>query len=163
MAKPVKDMTPDERRAYNRDKAKRWRSKHLERLRVEQAERRAKYPERTKEVKQKWKAANKDKIKNYDLVKNFNITIEEYNRMNEAQNGLCAICKQPETKKSKAGTVFRLAVDHCHRTGKIRGLLCFKCNAAMGFFEKRDIPIINVELYLEKYRDEPNDKEADCE
>lgn len=155
-------MTPDERRAYNRDKAKRWRSKHLERLRVEQAERRAKDPERNKAIKQKWKRLNKDKIRNYELLKNFGITIEDYNAMHDKQNGLCAICKQPETRLNKSGTLHRLAVDHCHKTGKVRGLLCFKCNAAIGFFEKRDIPIIDVELYLAQYRDEPIDTEADC-
>lgn len=162
MAKRIKDMTLDERRAYNRERAKRWRSKHLERLRKEQAERRAKYPERTKEVKQKWKALNKNKIRNYGLVKNYGITIEEYDAMNLKQKGVCAICKQPETKLNKNGTVHKLAVDHCHKTGKVRGLLCFKCNAAIGFFEKRDIPIIDVELYLAQYRDEPIDTEADC-
>ena len=85
-------------------------------------------------------------------MREYGITIEQYKEMSEKQNGLCAICHKPETQERK-GIKYSLAVDHCHRTGKVRGLLCFKCNSAMGSFEKRDIPVSNIEEYLEIYRD----------
>jgi hypothetical protein len=56
-----------------------------------------------------------------DLKKLYNMTVEEYNDLFTQQGGVCAICGKPPTK-------YRLAVDHCHKTGQIRGLLCAKCN-----------------------------------
>lgn len=60
------------------------------------------------------------------LRNRYGITLEDYNTMLESQNGVCAACKTP------SDTTRRLCVDHCHNTGKIRGLLCFKCNAILG-------------------------------
>lgn len=61
------------------------------------------------------------------LLKNYGITVDEYDRMFEAQGGVCATCGKPN--KSKYGY---LSVDHDHKTGKVRGLLCHRCNAALG-------------------------------
>lgn len=66
----------------------------------------------------------------------YGISFEQYNKMLEAQNGVCAICKQPETKTNR-GTVKSLAVDHCHNTGRVRGLLCMECNMLVGRLEER--------------------------
>lgn len=65
------------------------------------------------------------------LRDNFGISLDEYNQMLSAQNGVCAICKQPETHK-RNDKVKALAVDHDHGTGKIRGLLCADCNTGIG-------------------------------
>jgi hypothetical protein len=56
------------------------------------------------------------------------MTLDEYDNMLKAQNGVCAICKQPEDSRG-------LAVDHCHTTKKNRALLCFRCNAGLGQFK----------------------------
>lgn len=53
---------------------------------------------------------------------------KEYEKMLNEQNNVCAICKKPETAK-KRGKTLRLAIDHCHDTDKIRGLLCLNCNS----------------------------------
>jgi len=60
------------------------------------------------------------------LSRKFGITTSEYESMSAAQQGLCAICGKPE-KPNK-----RLAVDHCHKSGVVRGLLCSLCNTAIG-------------------------------
>ena len=58
-----------------------------------------------------------------------------YQEMLREQNGVCAICHQPETAPDKAsGKTKDLAIDHCHKTGKIRALLCSNCNRALGLF-----------------------------
>lgn len=69
---------------------------------------------------------NPRKHKNNQLLIKFGITIEDYEAMLKAQNGLCAICKTPN-KDGRA-----LAVDHCHKTLKKRGLLCGNCNRGIG-------------------------------
>lgn len=54
--------------------------------------------------------------------------------MSAIQNGVCAICSEPETRKMK-GTPAALCVDHNHETGEIRGLLCNRCNRTIGLLE----------------------------
>lgn len=73
-----------------------------------------------------------------NLKRKFNISREQYLQMVEAQNNLCKICGNPETTLSKGkDKIIALAVDHCHTTGEVRGLLCNSCNAALGNFKDR--------------------------
>jgi hypothetical protein len=64
------------------------------------------------------------------LKRKYGITIEQYDEMLKAQGGVCAICRKarPEGRT--------LHVDHDHETGEVRGLLCFRCNNALGDFEE---------------------------
>lgn len=73
------------------------------------------------------------------LWKNYRMTTDEYDELLKRQNGLCLICGID--KKTKMS----LAVDHCHTTGEIRGLLCCWCNRALGWFELRRS---RIEQYL---------------
>src|ERR1700676_1906664 len=59
----------------------------------------------------------------------YNIDFITYNKMVAKQNNLCSICKKAESEDKL------LAVDHCHKTGKIRELLCGKCNKGIGLFQ----------------------------
>jgi protein-arginine kinase activator protein McsA len=77
----------------------------------------------------------------------FNLTLAEYNHIFSLQNGLCAICG----KKCKTGQ--RLAVDHNHKTGKIRGLLCRNCNTGIGFFSDEISLLVNAISYLKEHSD----------
>jgi len=60
---------------------------------------------------------------------------EQFEAFLEAQDGKCAICGAIEGHRSRYGTVCRLAVDHDHQTGKVRGLLCNNCNRGLGRFK----------------------------
>ncbi len=60
---------------------------------------------------------------------------ETYERLQREQGGVCALCRRPETDQWK-GVTLNLAVDHCHETKKIRGLLCRSCNLAIGKFRE---------------------------
>jgi len=70
----------------------------------------------------------------YTLRIKFGISLEDYEAKLAQQNGVCAICGQPETSVSKTGAIKALPVDHDHRTGKLRGLLCDACNKGLGAF-----------------------------
>ena len=62
----------------------------------------------------------------YAIKSNYGITVDEYFELLNLQNGRCAVCKKlPDANK-------KLSVDHCHTTGRVRGLLCYKCNTAAG-------------------------------
>lgn len=82
---------------------------------------------KTKERRKKYEAKPESKDAKYvrSLKRFYDLTEEQYDKMFENQNGRCAIC----FGESK----IKLSVDHCHKTGKVRGLLCRKCNLGIGF------------------------------
>lgn len=87
------------------------------------------------------------KARIYGLKHTYNLSLEEYNNILKLQGGVCAICKKQETRIIK-GTIASLCVDHNHKTGKVRGLLCYHCNVGLGIFRdgrllKRAIKYIN--------------------
>lgn len=107
--------------------------------------------ERVNEKNRKWVANNHEQkynnSKNSKLLKEYGITLYEFNEMLEKQNHKCKICGKEETKELK-GTKWKLSVDHCHKTGKIRGLLCAKCNVGLAKFEEDEQQFINAIKYL---------------
>lgn len=85
-----------------------------------------------------WRAANPERyceaIRAGGLRRRYGLTIAQYDEMLAAQGGVCAICRQPETY-ARLGKIQRLAIDHDHETGMIRGLLCNRCNRRLGGWE----------------------------
>ena len=95
-----------------------------------------------RETQARWRAANPEVDVNRRLVREFGITLAEYDEMFDAQAGVCALCGKPESLNR------RLAVDHCHDTGQVRGLLCFKCNTAIGALGDNEAAIAAAIIYL---------------
>lgn len=81
------------------------------------------------------KTKGSDYLKDRRLMDVYGITLETYNKMFLEQKGCCYICKNHQSLFQRS-----LAVDHCHRTGKVRALLCDKCNVALGLVDD------NIEL-----------------
>jgi hypothetical protein len=79
-------------------------------------------------------ARDPEKFRRYYLERTFGITVEDYDGILARQGGVCAICR--EARRSD-GSGRRLAVDHDHETGEVRGLLCGSCNRALGRLEAR--------------------------
>lgn len=71
----------------------------------------------------------------------------QYEEMVKNQNGCCAICGRSEIELNR-----RLFVDHCHKTEKLRGLLCCRCNTLLGFGNDNPTIFINAIQYLNKYQ-----------
>jgi hypothetical protein len=69
----------------------------------------------------------------------YRISVADYDVMRKRQNGVCAICK----RSSQA-----LCVDHCHACGKVRGLLCGKCNSVLGFCDDSPAHLLAAAAYL---------------
>ena len=81
----------------------------------------------------------------------FGITAKEYDALFERQQGLCAICKQPEKQRNNQGRLARLAVDHNHATRKNRELLCSLCNKGLGHFRECILVLESAIAYLKKH------------
>lgn len=84
-----------------------------------------KHKDAVKAYQRNWYRTHKQAQRNSWLKKKYGITVETFDRMVAKQKGACGIC----------GARFPLVVDHDHRTGGIRGLLCSTCNSRLGHFE----------------------------
>jgi hypothetical protein len=95
-----------------------------------------------------WRQLNPDKVKK-NWFKKYGISLTDFQLMIKQQDNKCAICKQPESAidgKSKA--IRDLSVDHCHKTGKVRGLLCSTCNRGLGYFKDQVDHLVSAANYL---------------
>jgi hypothetical protein len=101
-----------------RTRQRAWHAKHRDRRNAAQRARRAAQPETFKALA---------------LRKEYGLSLDEYQVMLDAQNGVCAICMKPERARNRNGSAKLLAVDHDHRSGAVRGLLCSFCNSALAF------------------------------
>jgi len=99
---------------------------------IRQQQYRIKYPDRYLKY---YKTSNRRK--------NYNLEPHEYDKLIQDANNLCMICKSPPGRKS-------LNIDHDHKTGKVRGLLCHGCNTAIGLM-KDDVNILTKAIkYLKR-------------
>ena len=83
--------------------------------------------------------------KNAYLLRTYGITLDTYNRMLEAQNHQCAICRRDNDD------IRKFAVDHDHLTGKVRALLCHNCNKGLGMFQDNADLLQKASKYLENW------------
>lgn len=98
---------------------------------------------RNKEQNARWSR------KSYLRIK-YGLTPEAYDAILQVQNGVCAICGGLNPGKTADHS---LAVDHSHVSGKIRGLLCIKCNAGLGSFDDNIERMKKAIAYLELHKD----------
>ena len=78
-------------------------------------------------------------------IRSYGISVEEYDRMFEEQNGGCYICGEAPTSRA-------LDIDHCHTSGKVRGLLCSNHNRALGLLgDNPDLLLKSVEYLVKNH------------
>lgn len=130
---------------YNKEWARRYYLKHkAERDRYGKkwrSENRKLHHKYTK----KWRSKSGRQIKNYSLKLKYGISIEEYDNLLLKQNGKCAICETVKNSVNRA-----LAVDHNHKTNRVRGLLCDKCNDGIGRFNDSVELLEKAKKYLKE-------------
>jgi Recombination endonuclease VII len=89
-------------------------------------------------------------MRNQSLLVKYGISLVEYEELLEQQSFVCAICKQQERHRNKDCGVSNLAVDHCHKSNKIRGLLCNRCNRGLGLLGDSEEILSEALNYLRK-------------
>lgn len=90
---------------------------------------------RRRRIDPEWREIITTKDRNRYYKRTYGISLAEYDELLESQKGTCAICGNENNTTYGRAKKGRLCVDHCHKTGKIRGLLCGSCNAALGQFK----------------------------
>jgi hypothetical protein len=95
-----------------------------------------------------YREKNRARFKDYQLRRDYGITLSLYLLLLDHQNGVCALCQRPPGKRA-------LSVDHDHRTGKVRGLLCPPCNRSLYMVEDlrlhdRALKYLNDTLWTSK-------------
>ena len=147
-------MSDELRRQKDRERAAAYRRANPEKAR--EISRRANAKRRKdpaklisiREYQKVYRERNSNVLAAKERERKFGISHAEYAELHQRQGGVCAICKKPETA-TRNGKVKSLAVDHCHTTGRIRGLLCADCNTGIGKLkEDRNIFLAAIQ-YLE--------------
>lgn len=101
------------------------------------------------EVQKKSYEKNKDIYRNKHMKKLYGLTLDQVREMLKSQIGLCAniACGKEISIDRKHGDKAKAFVDHCHRTGKVRGILCISCNTALGLLEQTN-KVLGLTEYL---------------
>ena len=103
-------------------------------------------PEKPKEYSNRYRMKNPEKLKEERLKRNHGLTMEEYNQLIQLQNNRCVICTEEFNTKDR-----RACVDHNHKTGKIREILCNQCNSALGFLKENIATMQSMIEYVQKH------------
>jgi hypothetical protein len=153
-AKRWREANPELARERSRDSVRRWRERHPERNRESkkrwaeanpdltrkwsrQSARRYREanPELVREQYNKWREANLEQVRTYEKRRHFKrcygITVEQRDAMIAAQDNKCAACRSDDPGH-KRGWV----VDHCHKAGDVRAVLCHPCNVSLGMMKE---------------------------
>lgn len=104
----------------------------------------AEYREKVKQSVKDYREQNPLQKKNTDLLRMYGISLDDFNALLKKQKNSCAICGKSSNKK----TIFP-HIDHCHKTGVVRGLLCTKCNMGLGQFNDNKAILLAAINYLE--------------
>lgn len=100
----------------------------------------------------------KDTARDQRFRRAYGISLSEYETLSAAQGHCCAICSRPERVKSaQLDGIKRLAIDHDHGTGAVRGLLCHDCNTGLGSFQDREDIVLRAVAYLQAHKVQPRE------
>ena len=107
-------------------------------------------------ARQKWSEKNPERAhlsqRQRNLKHRFGVDLEWYEEQFKKQNYSCAICESKTNKTAGDRQFWNFSVDHCHDSGKIRGILCNNCNRALGLFQDNFELLKKAADYLEETR-----------
>lgn len=137
-------MRTEEQKRKHAEYMRRWKAANPEKYKAVIDRFLAKDPDYYRRKARQWRIDNPERRaeqKRRNQVRAYGITPEQYTAMAEAQSGRCAICSIKPNRE--------LDIDHCHKTGKVRGLLCSNCNKAIGSFKDNTDILMSAIRYLQ--------------
>lgn len=136
-------MTPEEKKVYMKVYNKLYKERNKDKLALYDSLNKDK---KSADDRRYRETSNGDNVRtNNKYYSRYGITLEIYNRIFEEQAGCCAICGKHQIEFKR-----RLAVDHCHSSGHVRGLLCTRCNLGLGCFNDGTKLLSSAINYLDK-------------
>jgi len=135
-----------DKRAYHAEWKRNYYKKNREHVLKVQHDSYMRNSTKQKERARRWVLNNPAKVKDSMLQRVHGINLQTYNELFKLQNGRCSICDKHQTELNRS-----LAVDHSHMTGKVRGLLCSKCNTGIGQFNESILVMTKAQEYLKKH------------
>lgn len=123
------EKDPESLRQYNRENMRRWRANNPDKVALQSKNRK-----------------RNDKDKCSYLQNKYDMTLEQWKSLFILQGSCCAICKSYWPNGANWHT------DHCHKTGKVRGILCNGCNTGLGQFKDKITSLQSAISYLERYQ-----------
>lgn len=131
-------------REYGRD----WQQRNKDHLNAKGRARHAANPEKTKEVQQRYRANHRDLVayrRRKVTLAAYGLTVKQYELMLVGQGDCCALCGSADPEHWSG----QFQVDHCHKTGRVRGLLCARCNGGLGLLGDSPEILRRAALYVE--------------
>lgn len=125
-----------------------YRSKNPDKIKAYSSRYYSAHKDRENAKARVYRKANPERFKAYEREQHYGLRDAEFKRLLEAQSNSCAVCEfvfTTEGSKEEAANV-----DHCHTTGEVRGLLCAKCNKAIGLFKDSPVLLERAAEYLQK-------------
>lgn len=141
------DDVRESRRLRKNEAARDWREKNREKIRTRERLRYARNPDPKRRQSRESCRARSLKTPRWWIERKYNITKEQWDALFESQNFCCAVCGSPDPK-----TKHGWQTDHCHATGKVRGILCYGCNTAAGAMRDDATAIKKLASYIERFR-----------
>lgn len=137
---PYKDPNDPRKKEQQRRANAKYRAANLEKVRAIQ-----------REAARRLRATDPDRIRNYDRKAKYGLSAEQIQEMRESQGGKCAICEIVMRVGGRPG-MDQEHVDHDHKTGDVRGLLCSRCNTSIGKFNDDPALLRRAAEYIERGR-----------
>ena len=132
-----------------RSRTEEYKKRAREKARVMRSKTPELHRERVRRSRRKALDSDPDFHHKKDLVRFYGVTHEWYHETLERQKFSCGICRKPAEKNDlRSGKPMRLAVDHCHATGEVRGLLCNSCNRGIGLLNHDKETLLAAISYL---------------
>lgn len=134
----------------DRESKRRYYERNKEKVKAAAKEYRKKHPQkyllRNREYQRERYKADPNYWRSLSIKKRYGITLDEFDRLIAAQGNACAICRRPMDQ------IERKCIDHCHRTGKVRGVLCQGCNVGIAHLQDDPLVALRASEYLARHR-----------
>lgn len=124
-----------------------WRERNRAKIRSYSSEWKASDPERQR----RYRKRSQTTIRNAKLRQKYGSTLLAYNQLLEEQGGVCAICGSAESIRSTVGEIRALCLDHNHKSGEPRGLVCSRCNTMLGMVNESRDTLLSAVAYLDRW------------
>jgi hypothetical protein len=145
-----KEKLKEQQREYSKSsKGRECKKRYRKSLQGKESRKRYKKSQKGRENQKRYRESSngkkriKENGRKYHLKQTYNLKIEEYNKMFNEQNGCCAICGVHQNELTQ-----KLNVDHDHKSGIVRGLLCNCCNSGLGYFKESIKNLVKAKQYL---------------